>query len=227
MNFRNLANFSTIVALSFMLLAHTAFAAESEFSASGFAQFCAKNPSICKKVDVSGRKAGLKCPDFNNQIATKVYVHAGDGQVIYEMPHVGFNYAINLYGVGGAEVEVTTHKHDLSWVAVECSSKSTPSQSPTVTPANTLTPTQTPTSTDTPGVTETPTQSPTPMPSESQSSNNSNSGSTSNDSGRGGAEILGATTLAFTGGFETGITTVIFLGGLSAILQGIRFALKK
>ncbi|KKQ25638.1 MAG: hypothetical protein US62_C0015G0006 [Candidatus Woesebacteria bacterium GW2011_GWA1_37_8] len=222
MNFRNLANFSTIVALSFMLLAHTAFAAESEFSASGFAQFCAKNPSICKKVDVSGRKAGLKCPDFNNQIATKVYVHAGDGQVIYEMPHVGFNYAINLYGVGGAEVEVTTHKHDLSWVAVECSSKSTPSQSPTVTPANTLTPTQTPTSTDTPGVTETPTPTPT-----NGENNNSNSSSGSNDSGRGGAEILGATTLAFTGAPLTGIPTMILLGGLSILLQGFKLIIKK
>lgn len=239
MNLRSALGLTALVLFTSLLACGQANATVSNYSASEFSKFCAANPSICKKIDVDGKKAGLKCPDFNNQLTDQVFVHAGDGQKVYEMPHDGFKYAINLYGVGGASVSITTHQHDLSWVAVVCKPKNSPTLTPTLTctPTPTLTPTVTPTSyedqegdpspiitvTPTPTVTETPT----PKPTQSESSNGGGGNSTSNDSGRGGAEVLGATTLAATGSFDIEGIKVIFFGSLALILQGLKIFLKK
>lgn len=114
--------------------------------------FCKNGATNCVKEDKSGRSGSISCPA--GQTISNVYVHAGDGQTVYQLPHDGFDVTYSNAGQT-ATVTVTTHQHDLSWLGVSCTTQ------PTNTPTNSVTPTDvSPTPTD---VDPTPTDvSPTP-----------------------------------------------------------------
>lgn len=149
-----------------------AIAAVSSYKAHEFSQYCASNPTTCQKaVFENARSGSISCP-MANQKVSKVYVHAGDDQDVYELPDSGFSFNLTNND-STANVFVTTHPHDISWIGVVCSFSSSPTPTCTLTPTPTssITPTPTrgcPTPTSTPTVTPTatptPTESPTPTP---------------------------------------------------------------
>lgn len=131
-------------------------ASVSGYSASEFSQYCENHSSTCKKENFNNTKVGsVSCPSNSQQI-DKVYVHAGDGNTVYELPDSGF---IAVSGNNNNTVQVTAnpHPHDLSWIGVKCVPGSSPSATPTPTPSPTRTPTTTPTPTHPPRPTHTPT----------------------------------------------------------------------
>lgn len=145
-----------------LLAASQVQATISSYTASAFSQFCSQNSSICNKVNFSGSTSvrSVSCPS-QNQVVQNVYVHAGDGQTVYQLPHAGFTYVINGNSV---TVTKTTHPHNFSWIGVVCGDAPTPT--PTVVPTATPTPTSAPTPTPTlePTVTPSPTPEVTPTP---------------------------------------------------------------
>ena len=148
------------VALSLSFL-HTApaFASIANFNAN---QFCKQNGLFypnCVKQDFSGRSGTISCP--TGKIIIDTYVHAGDGQTVYILPHTGFSSTFSNSG-RTVTVNVTSHQHNLSWLGVTCGDAPTNTPTPTLTP----TPTSTPTPTLTPTATPTPTVEVTPTPTE-------------------------------------------------------------
>lgn len=148
------------------LVISSALASQSSFSASGFSQFCAQNPTTCNKSDFDGRSGSISCPN-PNQVIDKVYVHAGDGQLVWELPDskFSFNFSNNNNTVTVNALEGT---HDLSWIGVTCTSATpSPSATPTATPS--ASPSPTPTATPSASPSPTPSASPSPTPSASPS----------------------------------------------------------
>lgn len=130
-----------------------AFAAVSTYSVSEFAQHCAANPGTCVKQNFSDVRTGdVTCP--NNLTPIKIYVHAGDGQTVYELPHTGFEYSVNGSTV---TVNLTTHTHDISWIGLDCGGQTSPSASPSDNPS----PSPSPSPSDC-GCKKSPTPSPSP-----------------------------------------------------------------
>ncbi len=164
----------TLAGMVFQSNINTIQASVSAYTASEFSQYCEANPSTCSKTNFSNVKIGsVSCPS-PSQVIDVVYVHAGDGQTVYQLPDSGF---IAAFSNNNSTVEVTAnpHPHDLSWVAVTCipGSTPTPTSTPTATPTTTptptmpddrLTPTPTPTEGQQPSPTPTPTQSERPTP---------------------------------------------------------------
>ncbi len=203
---------------------NVALAAISGYSASGFSQFCAANPEICTKANLSGRTGTVSCPNESQTIQT-VYVHAGDAQTVYELPEEGFDYTIDGSSV---TVNVTTHQNNLSWIGVVCSGD--PAATPTPTGAIILedpTPTPTtdpgePTPTPTVAAGETPFPQPQNDPFKGVGGNqNNSSSSTSNTQG----QVLGATTMASTGVATDSLVNLVGLAG--ATLSVLSFKKRK
>lgn len=139
-------------------VAFNAYASIDLRTASEFSKFCAKNKQICFKADFeNARTATVICPSECKQI-TEVYVHAGDGQTIYKLPHEGFSYSINGNSV---TVTLSGHKHDISWIGILCTGSPEPTPSPSPSPFPSPTPISSPSPTPTP----TPSPSPSPIPS--------------------------------------------------------------
>lgn len=149
-------------------LATNVFAVIDSKTASQFSQFCAADPSSCNKVDFNGsvKTRTVSCPEIN-QTVSNVYVHAGDGQIVYRLPNDGFSFTNNG---DNATVSITTHPHDFSWIAVVCSPVQTPSPTPTpsatptVTPKPSVSPSPKPTPSPKPSTTPCPSPSPKPSP---------------------------------------------------------------
>jgi hypothetical protein len=136
------------------------FASVSNYSASDFSQFCSQNTATCSKNEQPGENsASVSCPE--GKVIDKVYVHAGDAQTVYELPDAGFDVVFSNNN-NTATVTRTTHPHALSWIAVTCTTGTTPSVTVTTTPSVTVTPTVTTTPTITIVPTTTPTVTPTP-----------------------------------------------------------------
>lgn len=114
-------------------------AAISDIEANGFCTGPDKQPAGCIKEDKNANSGSVSCTDGN--VISSVYVHAGDAQTVYQLPHEGFAYEFSNSGKT-VTVEVTTHPHNISWIGIVCGS-ATPT--PTATP--TLTPTPTPSAT--------------------------------------------------------------------------------
>ncbi|MBI3342055.1 fibronectin type III domain-containing protein [Candidatus Curtissbacteria bacterium] len=172
------------------------FASISSYSASDFSQFCSQNSTTCKKNENPGDRSGsVSCPSVNQTILN-VYVHAGGGQTVYQLPDSHFSETFSNNN-NTVTVNALAGTADLSWIAVVCSSNS-----PTPTP--TATPTPTPTSTPNPcdardhisfwnlfniDVEATaivcPTPTPTPTPSPTPSNPPIGGGPTSNNNGGG------------------------------------------
>lgn len=147
----------TLVGLVFQSNIKVIQASVSGYTASEFSQYCEANPSTCTKTNFSDVKVGsVSCPS-PSQVIDVVYVHAGDGTTVYQLPDSGF---IGVFSNSNNTVEVTAnpHPHDLSWIGVTCVPGSSPSSTPTPTPTSaptatpTFTPTNTPTVTPTVGV---------------------------------------------------------------------------
>lgn len=170
----------TLVGLVFQSNINVIQASISGYTAAEFAQYCEANPSTCTKTNFSNTKVGsVSCPS-PSQVIDVVYVHAGDGQTVYQLPDPGFT---TVFSNNNNTVEVTAnpHPHDLSWISVTCvpgispTPTSTPTPTPINTPTNTPTPTPTvpddrltPTPTPTEGQQPSPTPTPTPTDSEEQ-----------------------------------------------------------
>ena len=154
-----------LTALGLIFLASTVFASVSSYTASGFSQYCSNHPTTCKKKNAGEdhkRQLRVSCP-LDGQVIDAVYVHGGDGQVVYQLPDVRWGAT---YSNGGRTVTVTKlGQHDISWVGVVCSVHATPTPTPTPTPTATPTPTPTVTPSPTPTVTPSPSPTPTPEPS--------------------------------------------------------------
>lgn len=162
----------TLLLTSFLAIKSitTVFASVSSYSAADFSQYCAQNSSSCNKNEnPSNRSGNVSCPN-SNQIISSIYVHAGNGQTVWQLPDSQF-----LYSYSNNDNTVTVNAlqgtADLSWIAVICnnpsptpteSEKPTPTATPTTTP--TTTPTATPTATPRCSPTPTPTMTPTPTP---------------------------------------------------------------
>ncbi len=151
-----------------MLLASAAVALKVQASvipqpAHAFVQWCNQNWRICKKNDFNNVRTAWTTCRHGSQTVSEVYVHAGDGQKVYKLPHPGFTYSIYLNTV---TVSLTTHPHNISWVAVVCEDGQEPTPTPTPSPTPVVTPTPSPTPSPTPGVTPTPSPTPeiTPTP---------------------------------------------------------------
>lgn len=153
----------------FLLVASKVQASISTFTASSFARYCAEYSLICKKVDAPS----ASCPISGQTIET-VYVHAGDGQTVYQLPddHWTANFSNNNNSV---TVSPVGEEHGISWVGVVCSVKPEPTTPPTLPPFPTTTATSvatatasatpiTPTFTPTPTPTSTTTTTPEPTP---------------------------------------------------------------
>lgn len=152
----------------FLFVTTKSLATLSSYTASEFSQYCAENPNYCNKVDFSEATSGsVTCPGGTSQYVVKIYVHAGDGNDVYELPHDGFTYYLSN-GDSTANVSLSGHPHNISWIGVDCAYKAsptptaTPTENPTPTP--TATPTTSPTSTPTSTPTVTPTATPTSVP---------------------------------------------------------------
>ncbi len=159
----------TIPALAFSILvfASKVIATTSSYTASDFSKFCAKNPEICNKEEYKeASSASVSCPLGQSQIIDKIFVHAGDGKTVYELPHSGFSYDLEDAG-SMVVVTLSGHKHKISWVGVTCHPKPavTPTSTPVPTPSPTETPLPSPTETPSPTPTEAPLPTPTPTPS--------------------------------------------------------------
>lgn len=155
---------SVLVVLGTILVV-PAFADISSYSASTFAQFCASNPTTCKKVDFQNVRSGnASCP-ATNQTVQEVYVHAGGGQTVYKLPHTGFDFTINGNNV---DVSLTTHQNDISWIGVVCAQNS-PTPSPSASPSPSVSPSPSPSPSVSPSPSPSPSQSPSPSPSLSPS----------------------------------------------------------
>lgn len=212
---------ATGLLMSTVAFASNIFAGLSSFTASGFAQYCADNPSICNKQDFSGTEGTISCPNENHVIQT-IYVHAGDGQNVYELPDGGFSFVFTDGGAT-ATVTVTTHPHNLSWLGVVCgrevnSPTPTPTESsePTPTPSDDPESTPTPTPTATPVSTSTPRVTPSPAP---KDAGEVDYPKTETSTGTGG-QVLGASTFAATGSFTQNLGMLLMiLGTLSAYVS--------
>lgn len=134
------------------IFANTVFASISSKEASDFVKDCRDNP-LCTKIEAQGTHAEIDCPEAS-QSAEIAFVHAGDGQTVYELPHDGFILGIST---NSATIDISTHKHSLSWVALVCTDP-TPSPDPSPLPSPTPTPSVEP------EPTENPNPSPTPIP---------------------------------------------------------------
>lgn len=157
-------SFASVAVMSLLVLlpVFQANASVSSYTASGFSQFCASNSTTCNKVNFNNVTTGIvSCPS-SNQVIDQVYVHAGEGQTVYELPDSGFSVVYSNNN-NTATVSLADSVHALSWLGVVCSAGSTvtPTNTPTVTPTGTLTPTPTDDPTITP--TDTPTATPTPF----------------------------------------------------------------
>lgn len=249
---------SVILFVAFLVLAFIAgvsvvIASQSSYTASNFSQFCASNPTTCNKVDFNDARIGdVSCPS-TNQTIDQVYVHAGSGQLVTELPDSLFSYSFSN-NQNTVSVTALQGTHDLSWIGVTCSthtsSTPTPTQTPTCTPTPTITPTVTLTSTPTPTntpeceacggnteVTPTPTTEVTPTPVDPTatptpgSSNNNSSNSSDNSSSISGqvlgAAIGGPSTLAATGTAAENISFASFIAGILLIGAGILNHAKK
>lgn len=106
----------------------------ADFTASSFSQFCSQNTDICNKVDfVNSRQGSLSCPDLS-QVIDKIYVHAGSGQDLWELPDPKFSYS---FANNGATVIVDALQgtHDISYIGVICTDPGVrPSPSPSANP---------------------------------------------------------------------------------------------
>lgn len=115
-----------------------------------FSQYCARNASTCNKSDFQNVFEGtVSCPS-DSQVITHVYVHAGDGQTVYQLPDPLFDYS---YSNNQNTVTVTSlGQHAISWIGVVCEDPRQPSITVSPTPTKTEgTPTDTPTPTPTKG----------------------------------------------------------------------------
>lgn len=140
-----------------------ALASQSSYTASGFSQFCAANPTTCNKQDFTNARVGsVSCP-LSNQTIQTVLVHAGSGQTVWELPDSQFTHFF-LNNNNTVTVIANPGTHDISWIGVICTNpiSPTPSSSPQVTPSATppITPTPYPSSSASP----TPSFSPSPSP---------------------------------------------------------------
>lgn len=125
----------SIIAILFLIFWQPVAASISTYQANEFSQYCADNP-LCLKTNFSGTHADISCPQ-SEQIVDKVYVHAGDGQTVYELPHKGFILGI---ATNSATVDIDTHPHELSWVGIICSDPIEPSPEVSPSPTPLLTP---------------------------------------------------------------------------------------
>lgn len=149
--------------LFLLTFAINAVASVDSRTASEFSQYCSQNQSICSKLNFNEARVGtVNCPN-PNQVVGEVYVHAGDGQTVYQLPHSGFDFTLNG---NSATVTLTSHQHNISWIGLVCTSSQTqtPTPTPTPTPSSTPTHTPSPTPSNTPTPTPTSTPSPTPTP---------------------------------------------------------------
>lgn len=235
-----------------VLVARSVLASTSVYTASNFSQFCASNPSTCSKNEnPSARSGSVSCPS-NTQVISKVYVHAGSGQTVIELPDSGFGYS---YSNNQNTVTVTANSgsHDLSWIAVVCgnvNSTPTPSPTPFVTPSPTpvVTPSPTPavTPSPTPNIiidcngggdcevqigspTPTPTAAPTDTPEPTDTPKSTNE--TTNSQPAQGGEVLGVsatpTTLAETGSFSDSAMQAVLLLGILSLAGSAAFYAKE
>jgi hypothetical protein len=160
----------TIIALGVFATFNVNASLDSK-SASDFSQYCSQNSNVCNKVDFTEATSGtVSCPN-QNQSVIEMYVHAGDGQTVYKLPHEGFDYAVNG---NSTLVTLSGHPHGISWIAVVCGSAAlptpsalpshTPSPSPTLAPTPTVTPSPTHSPSPSPSPSATPTPKPTPTP---------------------------------------------------------------
>jgi hypothetical protein len=216
----------------------------ADYTASSFVRFCDDNPLICNRKEARGTKSGVKCPDPYSQVAERVLVHAGEEDIVYEMPHAGFRFETNINGLGGAYVE-STLGYNLEWVAVVCSERALtptptrkvckPCNTPTVTPTVTIIPTPTSTvasPTETPTATPTLTdQSPTPTPTPTASiqltptpasQTASSTGGTSEPKQAREGEVLGVSELAPTGMFLDHIANALISLSIISVILGVR-----
>lgn len=138
MNFSKIFSLALIVAgigmgLRLQNIVKSVEASVSNHTVSQFNQYCSQNSTICNKVNFSRVFVGsISCPSQNQQIS-KVYVHAGDGQTLYELPDPGFQ---TVFSNNNNTVQVTAdpHPHELSFIGVVCNNSSTPTPTPTATP---------------------------------------------------------------------------------------------
>lgn len=121
-----------------LIVTKSSFASVSSYTASDFAQYCVENSSTCKKVNQSGRSGIASCPSLNQTIQ-KVYVHAGNGQEVYELPDPGFSYFYSN-NQNTVTVQALGSSHDLSWIGVVCTTTPTPTNIVFPTLTLTLTP---------------------------------------------------------------------------------------
>lgn len=135
--------------------------------AESFVHWCNQNPTTCQKAEGSS----VYCP-IEGEVVQRVFLHAGDGQTIFEFPVDGYAYhnqkSGNYNGIGAFKLEHS--KHDISWVAVICgvASSPTPAPTPTVTPTPSVSPSPTPSVSPSPSPTIVPTPTPTPIPCEGE-----------------------------------------------------------
>jgi hypothetical protein len=217
------------------------YASVSSYSASDFSQYCSQNSATCSKNEHPGEdSASVTCPQ--GLVVDKVYVHAGDGQTVYELPDAGFDVSYSNNNTT-ANVTRTTHPHALSWIAVTCTDGTTPTITVTETPTVTPTPIiecdgefcqeVTPTVTPTTDPTATPTAGITPgvggpgggdglSDGRSDGKGGAGSGSTLNDPYKG---VLGASTMAGTGSFTENLMNL--LGVTGAFLLGLGYLSNK
>lgn len=227
-------------------------ASESSYTASAFSQFCSQNSTTCTKINFSGDTGTVSCPNPGQEIV-KVYVHAGDGQKVYELPDEHFTYSYSNNNT--VTVTKVPTMHNISWIGVVCATANvsvtptvtpsvTPSVTPTVTPSVTpqatptvtpsvtpeVTPTVTPSVTPevTPSPTVTPTVTPTPA-SDNQSSNQSSSQNSNSNNGNSyhqGAEAQ-APKMADTGVFEDLLANALMATGFGSLLVSKLVDVKK
>jgi hypothetical protein len=107
---------SFIIAISLAAIMPSIFASVSSYTASKFSQYCEANQTICKKAELNSKQGDVSCPS-SEQVINSVYVHAGEGQTVYELPDDKFSYS---YSNNQNTVTVTSSDKDLSWIAVVC-----------------------------------------------------------------------------------------------------------
>ncbi|MCL4384323.1 sortase [Patescibacteria group bacterium] len=156
--------FAGFIAYNLLKLPFNVSADISSYTASEFSRYCEDkvNHSICNKVESPSDQIIVTCP-AESQSISEVYVHAGDGQTLYQLPDSQFEAAYsNTHNA--VTVKVTEGQHNLSYVGVICGVPVT--NTPTVgqLPTNTPIATSTPEATNTPQPTSTPRADNTPTP---------------------------------------------------------------
>lgn len=111
-----------IIGVSMMMMttpmAEKVYASLANFNAS---DFCKEKgvfyPDCIKKDFDNAREGEISCP--NDQKIGEVFLHAGNGQNVYQLPHEGVStqYSNNNQTV---KVTLTNFKNDISWLGVTC-----------------------------------------------------------------------------------------------------------